>query len=391
MMHDDDLLQKLKSHVSPWLARIKQFLDWFSTSKDIYKDVLGVDIDNSSILAVRFASSLGKLKLMRAGAEGLPPDVFSEDVVINVSLLGATFRKMVRTHQIKAKNVAMAIPGSKVAIKEVKINGFMSDDEANARAWEEARRTFPELAKNLFLDFEQEKRSDTEYVLVIVVCRREDILPRVDGVAQAGLKAKIMDVDYYAIERAYRLFESQLPPGHQAHYSAIIDFNPHNLTFLVMHKKKGIFHSRQSYTGDYLVPVVQAALKLEVSAQKEKAVEAASIGSPIKLSLSPHSLCDALDEDQKTYILMTIRRLFQSFYSENPGKVVSCVALSGRCALIVGLADYLSDSLEIPVNVVNPLLSVKMSEKVDRTYAMSVAPALVLSCGLALRGVQSWK
>lgn len=389
----DAIIKNVKAHLVPLFGYIKQIQDMFSASTDIYGDLLGVDLDDSSILAVQLSNPLGVARLLRIGTVGLPVGVISEDVIVDSPVMVSALRKMVNTARIRAKNIAMAMPGNKVAIREVKIDGPLSDSEAEEKAWQEARRTFPELAKNLFLDFAQIQRREKEYVLVVIFCRREDILPRVDTVQQAGLMPKIVEVDYYALERTYPLFMSQLPPQHVDQYLAIIDFNPHGLLFLVMHKKTVIFRSRQTYTGDVLVPIVQRAMNLEVPTVKLKPVSlspiSASLQTPLQMNVERH--VDSLNDDQKTHILMTIRRLFQSFYAENPGKVITHIALSGRCALVPEIVNHLEKSLEIPVKSVNPLSELKMGDHIDANYVMKIGPAFTISCGLALRGIPLWK
>ena len=389
----DEVIQNLKTHLEPLFARIKQIQAMFSTSKDVYGDLMGVDLDDSSILAVQLSNPVGVARVSRVGAIALSTGVITEDAITDNAAMTVALKKMITTGQIRVKNIAMAMPGNKVAIKEIKVDGPLSDSEAEAHAWQEARRTFPELAKNLFLDFVQVERPGKQYVLVVVFCRREDILPRVETLQQAGLTPKIMEVDYYALERAYPLFASQLPSEHVDQYLAVIDFNPHSILFLVMYKKTVIFRSRQAYTGDVLVPLVQRAMQLEVSVGKVKPLTltpmAASLQTPLQINIENHT--DFLNEDQKTHILMTIRRLFQSFYSENPGKVIAHIAFSGRCALLPEITQYLGKSLEIPVKTVNPLLALKVGEHVDVNRTMKIGPALTVSCGLALRGIPLWK
>lgn len=389
----DDVLNNLKTHLAPLVARVKQIQDMFSTSSDVYGELLGVDLDDSSILAVQLSNPLGVARLSRVGSIGLPLGVISEDVITDSAAMTTALRTMIHAGKIRTKNVAMAMPGAKVAIKEIKIDGPLTDAEAETRAWQEARRTFPELAKSLFLDFIQVEQPGKGRVLLVVFCRRDDVLPRVDSIQQAGLTPKIMEVDYYALERAYPLFVDQLPSKHVDQYLAIIDFNPHSILFLVMHQKTVIFRSRQAYTGDVLVPLVQRAMQLEVSTAKVKPVSltpmTASLQTPLQINVNNQA--DFLNEDQKTHVLMTTRRLFQSFYSENPGKVIAHIAFSGRCALLPEITHHLEKSLEIPVKTVNPLLSLKIGEHVGADRVMKMGPALTLSCGLALRGIPLWK
>lgn len=389
----DGVLQKLKKPLKSWMARFKQIQDMFSTAKDVYGALLGVDIDDSSVISIQLSNLVGVTRLTRLGAAALLAGTIVDDAIIDPPQLATAFRHMVSGAKISAKNVALAMPGSKVAIREIKIPSKLSDQEAENKAWKEARRAFPELAKNLYLDFVQIASPPNEYTLMIVCCRQDDILPRVEAVKPAGLIPKIMEVDYYALERAYFLFASQLPKVHVNQYVACIDFNPHSVLFLVMHQKQVIYHVRQIYAGDALVPLVQQAMQLDTSAAKAKPAVLKPIADTLKTpaQATPAHATGIVDDQQKTHVLMTIRRLFQAFYTENAGKVIRHIAWSGRCALIPDLGKYLEETLEIPVTRVNPLKALKLGERVDANYAMKIGPACTLSCGLALRGIPLWK
>src|SRR3990167_659414 len=154
----DEVIQNLKTHLEPLFARIKQIQAMFSTSKDVYGDLMGVDLDDSSILAVQLSNPVGVARVSRVGAIALSTGVITEDAITDNAAMTVALKKMITTGQIRVKNIAMAMPGNKVAIKEIKVDGPLSDSEAEAHAWQEARRTFPELAKNLFLDFVQVER-----------------------------------------------------------------------------------------------------------------------------------------------------------------------------------------------------------------------------------------
>lgn len=394
--------QGVKAQLAQWIAFIKKFTDMFSTSKDVYSDLLGIDLDDSSLILTQFRNPLGVLRVAHAELVDLPTGIMADDTIIDNVGLANAIKKVIQDKSIKATNAVIAIPGSKVVIKQVKLEARLEDPDAEARAWQEARKTFPEIAKSLYLDFVQVEEpslsKNKKYNLVIIAVRKEDIMPRVECLQQGGLITKIVDVDYYALERAYGLFASQLPPLHVTKYTAVIDFNPHSILFLVLHKKSVVYYARQAYTGDVLVPLVQRAMGLEIVAVKNKP----SIIAPLRItpmqtpfqstsdSSAPASQPTALSEEQKTHIVMSIRRLFQSFYGENPGKIIEHIALSGRCALLSDVMQYVEKSLDIPVTVVNPFLSLKMGEKVDVDQVKKLGPAFTVSCGLAMRGVPLW-
>jgi type IV pilus assembly protein PilM len=391
----------VKAQLDQWVAYFKKFADMFSTAKDVYTDLLGIDLDDSSITLTQFRNPLGVMRVARAEVIDLPAGVMLDDTIIDNAALAGAIKKVIQDRGIRAANAVIAIPGSKVVIKQVKLEAQLNDFDAEARAWQEARKTFPEIAKSLYLDFIQVEEpglgKNKKYNLVIIAVRKEDILPRVECLQQSGLVTKIVDVDYYALERAYQLFASQLPPEHVIKYVAAIDFNPHSILFLVLHKKKVVYYNRQAYTGDVLVPLVQRAMGLEsVSVKNKPAIKTPLRITPMQVPFqetadaSPVSQPTGLNDEQKSHVVMSIRRLFQAFYGENPGRIIEHIALSGRCALLSDVTQYVEKTLDIPVTVVNPLLSVRFGEKVYAEQVKKLGPAFTISCGLAMRGVPVW-
>lgn len=392
--------QGLKATISHWVARIGRLKELFSTSKDVYGNLLGIDLDDSSLITILLRNPLGRaISVSRAEVIGLEPGVIVEDTVIDNTQLVAALKKMIERGHIPAMNAVIGMPGSKVVIKQIKLDALLSDEEAESRAWQEARKTFPEIVKNLFLDFAQVEQfssgKNKKYLLVIVAVRKEDVTPRVESLQNAGLMTKIVEVDYYALERAYQLFASQLPEDHAASHVALIDFNPHSILFVVMHRKKAVYNNRQIYAGDVLIPIVQRVMGFEVASLKPKPVFVPPLRlTPMQTDISKKSesqeSLSEITEDQKTHMVMSIRRLFQSFYAENTGRVITHIVITGRCALISELTDYIGKTLDIPLVVGNPLATLKMGEHVDAERILKLGPAFALSCGLSMRGIPVW-
>ena len=97
-----------------------------------------------------------------------------------------------------------------------------------------------------------------------------------------------------------------------------------------------------------------------------------------------------LTEDQKSHVVMSFRRLFQSFYAENPGRVIEHIVITGRCALIGELTEHIGKMMDIPTTVANPLLNLKMGDNLDAERILNLGPAFTVSCGLAMRGIPLW-
>lgn len=358
---------KTKWHTQ--IAQLDQFSSFLSQAKNIYTNLVGVDIDASSVLCVRLSNALGKIRVIQADQILLPPDIVDDEAIVNPSQFSTVVKPGLEKLSLTAMKSAIAIPGSKVVMRQIKLDKWISDGEAEHLAWQEAKKAFPGLIRNLMLDFEiiPDKRANatTSTLLILVIARQEDVVPRIEALKQAGLTTKIVDVDYYAIARAYALLAPQLPSEHIERYTAIFNFDPQSLIFVVMHRRRMIYMNRQSFSGSALISPVQQVMTLDKSAEAM-----------------------ALTDEQKSDIVMQMQRLLQLFHAEINSNTIEHIILTGRCALLPGLQETIQNALNVPTIIGNPFET--LSEKTEHP-GVKLGPAFVLSCGLAMRGMSTWK
>ena len=132
----------------------RYFQSRFKEPGDVYGALLGIDFDDTSLLTIRLRSTLGALRITNIDAALLPPNTITEGRIISQAQLTTAMQQMLQRTKESLRNAAIAISGSKVGIKEVPIDMVLDDDAVEVRAWHEAHKAFPELAKNLFLDYE---------------------------------------------------------------------------------------------------------------------------------------------------------------------------------------------------------------------------------------------
>jgi type IV pilus assembly protein PilM len=81
-----------------------------------------------------------------------------------------------------------------------------------------------------------------------------------------------------------------------------------------------------------------------------------------------------------------IRRSLDFFRSSSHSDTIHKAILSGGSARLPGLVEYLTDNLEVPFEVANPLRKIKADpKKFDPEYLEVIAPQLAVSVGLAMR------
>ena len=107
----------------------------------------------------------------------------------------------------------------------------LSEDEMESQIEVEADQYIPYPLEEVALDFqiigESEKVPDKVDVL-LAASRSENVYSRVDALELAGLTAKVVDVEAYTIERAFRLLANQLPDQGEGQIIAVADVGATN-------------------------------------------------------------------------------------------------------------------------------------------------------------------
>ena len=82
-----------------------------------------------------------------------------------------------------------------------------------------------------------------------------------------------------------------------------------------------------------------------------------------------------------------ISRAIQLFFSSSVYDELDQVYLAGGVAKLGGLTDLLEQKIGVPVTVADPFCdgALQMSPKIDGEKLKSLAPSMLVACGLAMR------
>jgi type IV pilus assembly protein PilM len=168
--------------------------------------LLGLDISSTTVKLLELSRTGDKYRVESYAVCSLPQDAVVEKAVNDVDGVASAIRSVVAQSRSKLKHVAAAVAGSAVITKLVDMPAGLSDDEMETQLTLEADQYIPYPLEEVSLDFEIQgpaaERDDMVEVL-LAACRRETIDARVEAIEGADLEAKVMDVEAYAMERAY--------------------------------------------------------------------------------------------------------------------------------------------------------------------------------------------
>nr|WP_238400341.1 type IV pilus assembly protein PilM [Legionella bononiensis] len=349
--------------------------------KPKHRSILGIDISSAAVKILEISGSGDQLCVEGYGRQSLPPNALDGNVIKDVEAVANTIKKLISSARLNCKQVALAVPDSAVISKVVQINDGLTDMEMEELVVIEADKYIPYPIDEINLDFEilgHSAKNSAMLDVLIVASRAENVNSRVEAITRAGLEAKIVDVESYAVERAAQQLSSELPAGGQDKIVAIIDIGANYTHLFVLHGMRLIFSREEKFGGMQLIEAIAEHYNMS----SEQALIAKEEGK-----LPPDFESEVL-EPFKEMVLLQIKRTLQFFYSTSQHGFVDHILLAGGLARQAGLANLIQEQLGVSTTVANPLSHMSFGKMVNLESINNDAPALMVACGLALRHIE---
>ena len=353
-------------------------LDKFKNFGRKSTSLLGVDISSSSVKIVKLSSSGGKYRLDNYVIRPLPIKSVVEKNISDINAVGDAIAGAVSVMKPSIKESAVAVAGSAVITKTIEMNAALSDAELENQIIVEADQYIPYPLDEVSIDFERQEISDRSEDLVEVLlaaCRKENVDSRVLALEHGGLETKVVDIEAYAIERAFCLLNEQIE-AYEDQTTAIIDIGSTMTTLNVMFNGKTIYTREQMFGGNQLIEDVVRRFGL-TTPEAEIAIKRGGLPEEYEVEL----LLPFKDS-----VVQQISQTLQFFFSSSHYNDVDHIVLAGGVAAIPDLDNLVQEHLSTPVLVANPFRDMEIGSKVNKTMLNNDAPALLIATGLAMRG-----
>lgn len=364
-------------------------LDKISNSLDIKKKslsvfsrkspfLLGIDISSSAVKLLELSRKGERTCVENYAIEPLPPHTVVENKIEDVEALAEAIKKAIKRSGTRIKKTAAAVAGSAVITKIISIPNTLSERELESQIELEAGQYIPYPLEEVNLDFEvlgpSEKDPDKVDVL-LAACRSENVEARVAALELAGLTPAVIDIEAYAMERVFPLIASQMSSQGKEQTIAVVDVGATLTTINVLHDHKIIYTREQIFGGSQLTEEIQRRYGLSY----EEANLAKREGG------LPDNYIPEILEPFKKSIAQQVSRAFQFFFSSTRYNSVDHVVLAGGCASIPGVDELIERMAGTAASVANPFADMTLGPQVKAKALCNDAPALMISCGLALR------
>ncbi len=341
------------------------------------KTMLGIDISSTSAKLIELSRTGTGYKVEAFAVEPLPPHAIVDRNIAELELVGQVLTKLVAKSRTKLKEAAVAVSGAAVITKQIQMEQGLNDDELETQLRLEADQYIPYPIDEVAIDFEVLGPSSTpeQNMVLLAACRRENVEIREAALALAGLKAKVVDVEAYALERAFGLVAGQLEGRGEEMTVAVVDIGATIMTLSVMHKGETIYTREQMFGGKQLTDEIQRRYGLTYE----------EAGLAKKRGGLPDDYVQEVLEPFKETIAQQISRALQFFFASGQLTEVDYILLAGGSSAIQGLDVLVQQNIGTPTEIANPFANMSVDSKVNVEALASDAPALLIACGLAMR------
>lgn len=343
--------------------------------------LVGVDISSTAVKLLeltRMGKNVRNYRVETYGLEPLPEGAVEDKAIKDVEAVGLALQRVVKRAKPKALHAAVAVAGSAVITKVIQMPAGMSDDEMEEMVKIEAEQYIPYPMEEVSLDFQVQgpaEKSEEEEDVMLAASKTENVDDRLAVLEMAGLKPQVVDIELFALENAFSLLAMNDPEIDSSDIIALVDVGATTTSFSVLHDLKIVYTREQPFGGKQLTEQIQQRYGLSY----EEAMMAKRQGG------LPEDYETELLEPFKEAMAQEVSRAIQYYYSSSTSGTIAHTVIGGGCASIPGIIDLVGNKVGGHVTLSNPFASMSVSSKVNKKALMNDAPALMITCGLALR------
>ncbi|MBE0438421.1 MAG: pilus assembly protein PilM [Gammaproteobacteria bacterium] len=341
--------------------------------------LLGIDISSSVVKVIELSHKNGKYTVEAYSVEPLPLNSVIEGRIENVEEVAGALKRAIKRSNTKAKEAAVAVSANSAITKIISFPADLSEREMEEQIMLEADNYIPYPLEEVRLDFEVLGTSaiDSNAVDVLLAASRsENVDARTDVIEQAGLKAKLVDVEAYTIENAFSLIAEQMPNHGQGLTVAVVDVGATVTTLHVLVDGKIVFTREQTFGGRMLTEDIERHYGMSYQ----------EAGRAKKENNLPDDYGPKVLEPFKRSMTTTVSRALQFFFSASTQyQSIDHIVLSGGCASINGVDAMIEEDTGTSTSIANPFSDMILGPKVKKQALSNDAPSMLIACGLAMR------
>ena len=330
---------------------------------------MGLDIGSGFVKLARVEHGGDSPEVGEVAVRPTPRRAVVDGEVLDRESVAKTVREMMREAGVKSREVVTALGGHDVFIKKVDMPRVEAG-EARIAIRREAERHLPFDLEGVLLDYQILRPRDTEsrMEVLLTAAKRERLEDRVALLAEAGVRASVMDVEAFALHNAFAYNYPDAVDG----VVALVNVG-HTVTNLNVCEGGAPVLAKDLPLGSRSVAE---------SLQREFGLS----GAEAERVLQGRQPMEGIQRVVADGVAMGIKRASAYLGGRKPGAGIGRIFLSGGGACMPGMAEALAERVKIETRLVNPFERVPLRPDArERRVVARAAPMLLLPIGLALR------
>ena len=320
--------------------------------------MVGIDIGSHSVKAVLLSNTDNGYLLEGIACEPMPRGAIIDREIQDIDAVGKVVAKIRKKISANVQLAAAAVSGQTVITKVIYMDVALNEQELASQIEIEADSLIPYPLDEVSLDFEplDVNESDPSKINVLLsAARTESVEARVAALEAGGFKAKVIDVESYAVSRSYDLILANLPDDAANKVVATVDIGAAMTLLSVTNAGKHVYSRDQLFGGEQYTRSIVSYYN-----QSFDEAEAAKVSN----NLPPNYTFEVLAPFH-TILVQQIRRAIQMFLTSSGTEKVDYLVISGGCAMVEGIHELLNDELGIYTVIANPFTQMQLAEQID--------------------------
>jgi type IV pilus assembly protein PilM len=338
--------------------------------------LLGLDIGSATIKLVELSRHGDRYCLEHYAQEALSPGAVVDKNINDVEAVAAALQRILKTSNSKLRDAAVAIGGPAVISKIITMPESLNEAEMEEQIVLEADQhlSFPIEEVNIDFQVIGPASTPTRVDVLLAASRTEHVDNLVDALGLAGLHARVVDIEAFALENAATLNAAQLPDQGRDHTIALVDMGASMVTINVMNDMQGEFVREQMFgTRELVTRIANHTQQQEGEVLRRLGREA--------IHGSEEVIRDFCDE-----MAGQVQRGLQYYFATGVNLRIDMILISGGIAAMPGMAERIGELNGIETRIANPFAGVDMAAQITRASVERIAPSFMIAMGLALRG-----
>lgn len=335
--------------------------------------VVGVDIGSSAVKVVELKRAAGGYQLVAFGIAEVPFGAVEGGEIRQPAAVQAAVGNALQQAKTDATDAVIGVSGGSVIAKRVKLPKMSEAELEESIRWE-AEQYIPFDIDDVNLDFQIVGGEGPQTEIMLAAVKKGKVESYVEVAKAAGLNVVVVDADVFALETQYEHNYA----GEIDEVVAMVNIGHENTNTNILQGGVSVY-ARDIFMGGarYAAAIAQ---RFNLPLPEAEAVLRGKEGGIGWTQVGP--VLDLVSQE----LGQEIQRTLDYFGTTAEHERIDRIFLSGGCALIPGLKDFLSAQWGIEVALAEPFRQVKVAApSVPPEQIQRMAPLATVATGLAMR------